>query len=263
MRKVTKLSAVVGTMAVLGLAVPATAEPTEPQIVDAAGDANFLNTQGSTSVEPASGPDTRPASLDGADIVSIRFHTRYSTAKLRNTDGTVQSVDYRPSALQVDITMAGDVKPTDGPSLLFRVQAMLGTCETWFQGWVRGSQGQPTEPERADIRKLTATCPGGANTVTNGFTYTIDGNVITMTYPFQAAAFSGAMAGFIKDGTEITAPTSFLNNANYPHVRASVNGGTLTAPTIDQTARMTDFTVGSDVPADVVCAKAPTNPDCA
>lgn len=263
MRKVTKLSAAIGTLVVLGVSVPATAFDVEPQIVDVAGDANFLNTQGSTDAEPANGPSTSPASIDGADIRSIRFHTRYTTAKLRDLDGNVESVDYRPNALQVDITMTGAVKPTFGPSLLFRVQALIAGCETWFQAWVRGSQAQATDPERADIRKLTATCPGGANTVLNGFEYTIDGNVIKMVYPFQAAVFTGAMAGFIQDGTEISPPAVFTNSASYPHVRTSVNAGTLTAPTIDQTLRMTDFTVGSDVPADVICANEPEHPDCA
>ena len=262
MRKVTKLSAVIGTLAVLGLAVPATAfEPAEPQIVDAAGDANFINTQGSTNLEPASGPDTRPASEESADVTSVLFRTRYWTVRSYNADGSLQKIDYRPMALEVDITTAGPIKPSRA-SLIFRITTSIGGCEAWFEAWVRGTQAQATEFERADIRKLTATCPGGATTMVNGFTHLISGNQFSMIFPFEAASFTGPTAGFLKVGTEINPLASFTNNANYPHVR-TVLGGSVTAPSVDQMARMTPFTIGSDVPADVICAATPEHAECA
>ena len=261
MRRTKPLTAAIGLAMALALGMPASADLSEPQITDAAGDANFVNTQGTTNLEPASGPDTSAVYNEaGADIRSIRLSTRYTKVRIVNPDGTVEMIDYRPKALQIDVTMTGPIKPAK-TSMIFRLQTTIGGCETWFQGWIKGTQAAATELERADIRKITTGCPGGAATVFNGFQQILDGNVMSLVYPFGAAAFTGPMAGFLKSGTQIDPLGSFTNNANYPHIRVSVNGA-VTAPTIDQTNRPTPFTVSSDVPADVICANAPEHPEC-
>jgi hypothetical protein len=245
----------------ISLGVPASADPPAPQITDAAGDANFINAQGNTNVEPADGPDTSAAySEAGADIRTVRYSTRYWTVKTYNEDGSLEKIDYQPNAFQMEITTAGPTKPSKF-SLIFRIQTTIAGCETWFQAWIKGTQAQATELERADIRKLTATCPGGATTVFAGFQQIFDENVMTLVFPFASASFTGPMAGFIKNGTQLDPLGTFTNNANYPHVRTSI-AGSVTAPSIDQTDRPAPFTVGSDVPADVICAQTPDNPEC-
>ena len=271
MRRTTMLMTATSVLMALSLGVPALADPPAPQIIDVAGDANFVNAQGVRGEVPTNGPDARPASIGGADFRSILFQTRYWTVRLYNNDGTLQKIDYRPMALQIDITTTEAIKPTFGPSLLFRVPVSINLCETWFQSWVKGAQPQAAEVERADIRKITATCPGAAATVFNGFQQTIDGNVMSLVFPFEAAAFTGPMAGFIKAGTQIAAPPIYLNQSSIPHVRTvhytptvPVAGSAGTFPlTIDETQMVPAFTVGSDVPADVICADTPDHPECA
>ncbi|MGH2709600.1 MAG: hypothetical protein ACRDH9_00135 [Actinomycetota bacterium] len=262
MRRTNVFTAATGLVLALGLGMPASADPPAPQIIDAAGDANFVNANGNTNLEPANGPDTSAVySESGADFRSIRFFTRYTKVKIKNPEGVVEMIDYRPSALQIDITMSGDIKPAKN-SLIFRVQTLIAGCQAWFTGWIRGTQPGAAEVERAQINKSAGTCPGGTGAVQNGFQQIVSGNLLTLIYPFEAEAFSGAMAGFIKSGTQIDPAGTFTNNANYPHVR-TVIGGTVTAPSIDQTERPTPFTVGSDVPADVICANTPEDPECA
>jgi hypothetical protein len=266
MRKATKLSAVIGTIVVLGLAVPATADDViEPQITDTAGDGNFINGGGNTANVAPAGPDTRPASIDGLDLRTITFQTLYKPVKMRDLDGSVISVDYRATGLQVDLTTTGPMKPTFAPSVRFSVPTTIGGCETWFQGWIRGPQATPNDVERADIRKITAACPGGAATVSNGFDMVVTGNTMSLTYPFSAPAFTGAMAGFIEDGTELGPPPAFINSSGFPAIRVSHATPAATAfPLVaDEGPKFESFTVGSDLPADVVCANEPTHPDCA
>jgi len=266
MRKVTKLSAAIGTIVVLGLSVPATANDViEPQITDPAGDGNFINGGGNTANVAPAGPDTRPASIDGLDLRSITFHTLYKTFKVKDLDGSVAAVDYRSTGLQVDFTTTGPITPTFGPSLRFSVPTTIGGCETWFQGWIRGPQATPNDVQRADIRKITAACPGGAATVSNGFDMVVTGNTMSLTYPFTAAAFTGPMSGFIDDGTELGPPPAFINASGFPAIRLSHATPVATAfPLVaDEGPRFEAFTVGSDVPADLVCADEPGHPDCA
>lgn len=279
MRKTTTLSAAVGIIAILGLSLPATAtDMSEPLITDAAGDANFVNAQGNTAAVSANGPDTRPASLGGADLRSIAFSTRYATVKVRNPDGSVRMVDYRPLAMQIDITTTGPITPTFGPSLIFRVPTVISGCEAWFQGVIRGPLASNTnsgEVQRVELRKLNISgqpaCPGGTGTMTSA-EFGMEGgeNTLKLVYPFSA--FTGAMTGFITNGTQLSAPPNFINASRFPNV--STLHYTPTAPTlgsagiigvayVDEAPKFTSFTVGSDVPADVICADTPEHPACA
>lgn len=269
MRSRTKLAAAAVAVFALGM-FPAGANALDdaPLVTDAAGDANGLNSQGNVSTG-GNGPSTTPASIVGADLREISFETRYTTTKLLHPDGTVSKILYTPNALKIGITMEGNVLPTFGPSILVRVPTRVvmpsgGLCESWFQAWWKGPNATPNDQERADIRRLTAaTCPA-ANTIFDGFDITIVGKVVTLTYPLSASG----MAGFIQNGTEITAPQVFTNSSNYIHSRTAflvppnpATGG-LTAPSIDEAERFPGFVVGSDVPANIDCSVTPENPEC-
>lgn len=283
MRRTTTLAAALVTTLALGLLPSAaTADPPAPHVTDPAGDANGLNAQGNASA-PAGGPDTKPASIDGADIREVSFETRYSTTKVYNPDGTVARVLYTANALKVNVTMEGNVLPTFGPSLLLRVPTRVtmpngSLCESWFQAWWRGPRALPNDLERADIRRLTggtpSVCPA-VNTITAGFDLVVDGKVVTMIYPLNAPG----MAGYIQEGTLIKDPPVFINGSSYIHTRVAFIGpsqtvglpppvGTVTVNpgvfplAIDEAARFTAFTVGSDVPANIDCAVTPDAPEC-
>ncbi|HVM11938.1 MAG TPA: hypothetical protein VM638_05625 [Actinomycetota bacterium] len=256
--------------AVLALAVAAVAPSAGADseattvITDAAGDANFVNGNGLSSLAPTDGVDTRPASIAGADLRSVDFSTPYDTIKVYNQDGTVSQVLYSPKAFRVRLQMEGDVMPTFGPTIIVRILTNIAGCDVWFQAIIRGSNPDAAaDPHRADIRlPAAASCPGNAAvlSIANGFTLDVSGKTVTMTYPFEA--FTGNHAGWIKPGTQIDPDGSFLNNANTPHVRPWLTSLGVTVPSIDETARPQAFVVGSDVPQTLVCSQQPAHPDC-
>lgn len=244
-------------------AIPAGAgTPQAPEVTDPAGDANAINAQGNTSIGEG-GPDTRPASIDGADLVAIWYRTSYYTLKYTQPNGSLR-IQHVPTTFNVNFKTTGPISPTFGPSLVFRVPTSIGGCETWFEGWIRGPNALPNDLDRGDFRKITAACPGGAATVTAGFTYSLTGNVLTLSFPFDAAGFSGPLAGFIKVGTTIAPPPVFTNQSGYPHVRAAFQSPVAGAfpVVIDETVRPPAFVVGADVPPDVDCGVTPENPEC-
>ena len=235
-----------------------------PELTDAAGDANFINNQGSPA-DPGS-VDTRPGSVDGVDLRSISFDTAYTTTKLLRADGTVSAVTYTPTALLVTATMEGNILPTAGPSMGVRVPVSINGCEAVLQSWWKGENAVDGGVTRTDLRKATATCPGGAGTVVAGLGQTISGKTVTMRFPFTA--FAGAMQGFIADGVEIAGAPTYLNSQNNPYTTpqqlVAAGGASVHfyATPIDMTARFTEYTIGSDVPADVSCDATPDHPDC-
>ncbi|HEX9824604.1 MAG TPA: hypothetical protein VGB51_09470 [Actinomycetota bacterium] len=273
MRSRSVFAGVALAMTALCFQLPATADTAAAVVAtDGAGDANFVNSNQLTNVSPTSGPDTRPASIDGADITQISFSTPYFTTKVLNPDGTVKQVLYTATGFRATIETQGNVLPTFGPSLIFRILTNIGGCDAWFEAVVQGSNAAAaTDPQRADVR-IPAACTNPTRTaavVTSGFSIDVTGKVITMNYPFEA--FTGAsVGGLIQVGTQIDPDGTFTNNSNAPHVRtwvsatapAPVGTSSVTAPTIDETPRPEVFVVGSDVPQSVVCSANPTHPDC-
>lgn len=259
------LSGLMLALALAAGAIPAVADGAgEVVSSDAAGDANFANGNGNSSLTPTDGPDTRPASIDGADLRQIRFSTPYETVKIFNPDGTVGQVVYNPTGLVVEIENEGDVLPTFGPSLIYRVNTNIGGCDVWFHAVVRGPNAAPGDPAtRNELRTpAAASCPAAA-TLTAGLPISVAGDTITLSYP--DSAFTGAWSGFLAPGKSIDPDGTFLNASNVPSVRLYVApqpGTFLSAPTVDETARILPFEIGSDVPANVICSQEPTHADC-
>ena len=257
---------------VLGLVVGAPrlmAAVEAPHIADAAGDANGINGQGLERTD-TNGPDTRPLSIDGADLREVAFSTTYTTQKLLNPDGSVREVRHIPEALRIRVTMEGDVLPTSGPSLMIVIPTEVrrpdgNTCPSLFQGWWRGPVPGELDLQRADIRRGPGYCPGlmiSTDTLFAGFDLSISGRVIIMEYPLSAPS----MPGYIDNGTVIKSPlVSVQLRTNRVHVRPQFVGMTGTrSPTmaIDEAAPFPGFVVGSDVPPNVDCTATPNDPEC-
>lgn len=250
----------------LSLGSIAVTASTQAEIVaaDAAGDANFVNGNGNSNLTPTDGPDTRPASIDGADLRQIRFSTSYDTVKIFNADGTVGQVVYNPTGFVVEIENEGAVLPTFGPSLIYRVNTNIAGCDVWFHAVVRGPNAAPGDPAtRNELRTpAAAACPAAA-TLTAGLPISVVGDTITLSYPYTS--FTGAWDGFLAPGKTVDPDGTFTNASNVPSVRLYVApqpGTFVSAPSVDETARITSFEIGSDVPDNVVCAQQPAHPDC-
>ena len=222
---------------------------TGPEIVDQKGDANFINGNGVVLNQS----QVTPVDIGSADITKIWFETGYNTVTDVDETGTVTGVRHVPNALLVKIETAGPdpIRPSFGPTLIYRVPASILGCEVWFEAYVAGPASTPVDtPQRADIRKLTATCPGGATTITQGFSLSSAGSVLTMRFPFSALPYSSTQIVLGKD-------VEIRPIASTPHVRTAL-GGAATAPEIDWTRSMpTKFRIGSDLPSPVDCIATP------
>lgn len=248
---------IVGLVAVLALGGSPAGAGTAvgPEITDQAGDANFINGQGSIGGFPT---QTTPAAIDAADITGIWFETGYSTVKETDAVGNVTAVRYVPNALLVKIRTVAPPRPSFGPALIYRVPATIAGCEVWFQGWVGGPASTPLDLDRADVRKITSTCPGGAATITSGaFSISSAGNDLILKYPFSALPIpTGAAQIYLAKDVELRPPPTA------PGVR-TVIASAVTAPQIDDTRVLaTKFRLGSDVPPDVDCTVTPAPAEC-
>lgn len=128
-RSLTALSAVVALLA-LGALPGAAGTADDPEITDPAGDANFAS--------PITGQqaDTRPASLDNADLLAVWFETAYETNKVLDpATGAVLRVEYSPSALLVHIKTHGPIHPTQpqGRSIKYQLPVTLPDCDAFFE----------------------------------------------------------------------------------------------------------------------------------
>jgi hypothetical protein len=225
--------------------------PDQPDIVDVAGDANGINSQGRNEV-PDQNIGTAPASIPSADIQAIWFETLYSIVKVRDNEGRVLRVRHIPEALRVSIRTTAPAKPTFGPGVIFRVGATIGpTCEAQLQLSLAGSAPGSSTFERAELSRIR-NCPGGAGPVPGEIPFALIGNVTTMTFAFESSA------GVLATGLSLGPFTP-------PHSRVILptGGSGTTIPAIDQTARVTSWTIGSDVPPDIDCTEEPSHPNCA
>lgn len=237
-----------------------------PVSTDGTGDANFVNGRG--VLEGLHGaPDTRPASIDGLDIQEVRFSTPYETVKILNSDGSVERVEYVPTAFRITIQTYVDVLPTFGPSVYFGVPiSMNGPCSSdptlYFEAWIQGSDSHVDHPQQAEIRRHAV--PSCAPEVTSEqYTLSIEGNSVTMEYPLEL------LSQVMDEGTELYAPPVILNRNLLPASRVvwwyhqpgmgAIRGEWSEA---DEAPRLSSFWVGSDVPLDVTCSQQPTHPDC-
>lgn len=245
---------------ILGLVsgAPAVQAGTEakPNIRDAAGDANAVNSQGGAVTGLGDGTGT-PASVESGDILAVWLETGYDVVKDQDEAGNTTKVRHVAKSLKVNIKTSGPAKSFPGNGLIFRIPARIAGCNLWLEAWAKGVGATPLDLERADIRKLDATCPGGATTLTAGFTVSFTGNVITMEYPFASPSFAYPLQGFLGKGMQIkAAATNPMANSRIIH------GGSVTAPALDETTLLAPFIVGTDLPADIDCIATPDAAAC-
>lgn len=233
--------------------------PESPEFTDVAGDANGINGQG---IAPGfeEGPDTRPASADGADLRKVWFETPYVTTKERDEAGKIVAVRHTATGVKVHIETTEAAIPTFGPTLLYRVPVQIGSCTTIFQMWVRGEVTTPLDPpnDRADLRRVG--CGFGPASITSGsFHLTFSESVATLEYPFTA--LQAAFVSDVRDGAELGEAET---GASVRTLATLLSGSTTQPPqlVIDETEPGRGFTIGSDVPADVDCLETPEHPEC-
>lgn len=244
-----------------------------PEIVDVAGDANFINSQG--NFDDIHVPT--PVSIAGADIRAIWFETTYDAVKDIDELGNVLAVRFVPTALLMKIQTEAPPRPTFGPTLLYRVQTKIAQCNATFEAIVRGPQSLPTDPaETARINKNSSACPGGSGVIAHPtFSLSSEGNVLVLRYPLSALPYSSTQLVLAPDvvvrprpapiiatvlGNQIPDPSQPI-----PSVRTwfSLVAASLTAPSIDETMPLgMQFRIGQDVPDNIDCFANPERAEC-
>jgi len=219
----------IGAVALSSVAAGAADEAPEYQLVDIAGDANFLNGQG---FEPGVQQSTSPLSMPGADLQGIRFET------LRNgniVDGLVVHVKLDQSA------------STPGPELVIRTVASINGCPTMISantgaitgvtGYLRLTDaalcGNPAEDY--DVALGTANYTEGVIVEA-----TDDGFSVTLSFEAGLPAWA---KGWLKEGAKITDVDA--------HVRTFLGApgvGGATVPVVDELLDpdFTSFKIGDD-----------------
>lgn len=233
-------------------------DPSQLRFVDAAGDANYVNGQELLSM-PEDGPDTRPASVDGTDLLAAWYETEYDVVKEFHADGRVRSVRHIPTGLLFRIRTSAAAAPTFGPTLLYEFYAEErdAGCLIGFRMSVRGplSGAAGSEPPQGAALHTYDGCGGAEPVQYEGFGLSFDGLVATLRFPFSALP-----KGLLEPGTE-------LFNAEWGGEVWSVHrAGPCLCPglNIDVTSVPSgSFVIGSDVPADVDCGLTPDDPECA
>jgi len=230
-------------IAALALSGAAWAHPVAGFIEDIEGDANLLNGQGLIEIvapDPTGqGVATAPASYGPADLRAIDLKTTFNAIPVGD-DG----IDYQATGVQV-IVKTETMPMSDGPTLIYRVNANVDGCNSFLQAFLRGPAAAPTDPAEKAIqwRQLDSGCPDGVATTTMPFPATVSAEESSLTMNFEYSKLTPAQRAYLDPG-------SFLMT-----VQGSVRTqfGVLTAPQIDQTIIGDEWEVGSDMPADVPC----------
>ena len=184
--------------------------PSAPEIVDAGGDANFINTQGNVTNQHR----PTPGSVAGADIRAIWLETDYEREKVADEAGNTTKIRHVPTALEINIQTEAAPIPSFGPTLIYRVPTQIGRCNVSFEAIVRGPNSLAQDPAQQvrivkvwDSRGMSpplfinpTACPGGTGTITNAaFSLTSSGNVLTMRFPFSALPYAPNQLALEKD----------------------------------------------------------------
>lgn len=239
----------VAALAVLVVPVSSLGASASPQITDIAGDANGL---------PVS-HDTRPASYDPADLLSVTMSTEYAAVPV-GEDG----IDYQERALLIRLATLGNPVP-DAGTLGFGIGTDLGTCRSSFAGYVSGPIGNTGDGAGGTVRWVQfGECPDlDPDTSMLGFGTAVDhpqwtatadpdARAVTLRLPF--ASLSEAQAAFLRPGARLASPTaqSWLSRSAYVVGDA---GARAAIAYFDGTQTGADFTIGSDVPDDLPCTR--------
>ena len=245
-------------LATIGLAVvvapPGRAAAPAPHITDKAGDANFGNGHG--IYDTGEGTDTRPASLDVADLREIRFETEYETVIDRDDTGQAMRVRHVPTALNVHITTEGTFAQQPPVSLTFRVPMFAGECPLVFQLSLPGPEGGPLHQQGAALQNQNAQLCGTTEPSWPGsVTYT--GKTATMRFPLAATG------GLLADETSLQ-PSERAHVKRTIHVTIGIafDAYRVQGAMLDIAPLGRGFVIGSDVPPDVDCQTAGEDPRC-
>ena len=241
----------------LALARPGwTAPPPSPHVTDLAGDANFANGHGLYDI--GEGVDTRPASMDVADLRAIRFETEYETVVDRDETGRATRVRHVPSALNIHITTEGAFVQQPPISLTYRIPVFAGECPLVFQLSLRGPEGSPVHAHGAELQVQNAErCGTTQGSWTEGVTYAFAGKTATMRFPFAA------VGGLLANGTDLQ-PSERAHVKRTMHVTIGVffDAYRIQGAMVDIAPLGRGFVIGSDVPPDVDCRTASEDPRC-
>jgi hypothetical protein len=234
--------------------------PESPELRDQAGDANYVHSHGTLPL-PDDGPDTRPASIDGADIVAGWYETEYRTDLTLDGNGAVTAVSYEPEALLVHLRTTGAPIPSFGPTVSYNLWVNVGACSMIFRFYARGalsSEGDP--PQGAELRTRKAECLEGPKTYTEDITLAVAGNVTTLRYPFEALSLGNVPLfdeGYLIEADSDGGALQISTSHRLP------NGLLFGGQPIDMAGPPQPFVIGSDVPSDVDCLATPGDPACA
>lgn len=217
----------------------------DPEITDVAGDANYINGQ-DVAAGLEHGPDTRPASFDNVDLVSVWFETPYETNRvLDSATGEVLRVEHEPTGLLIHWKTAGPILPMDPFTHVdYIVRTHVGDCELKLS--IRVGSANPG----SSIYPWSLGCDGwwGRNVDPP----VIQGNIGTGT--------------FLRKSPNPSKPSYFLPGVtlkgSFGLVQAHLPRAEQGFIYQDETKIGRDFTIGQDVPPDVECADEPTYPAC-
>jgi hypothetical protein len=228
--------------------IQANAGATDPEITDAAGDANFV------SVISGNEADARPASSDSLDLRAVWFETAYSSNKVLDSNGDVARVERVPQALLVHIRTAGPVLPTLIPfdNVRYKVQVALPGCRLVLEFVARTGSAPASY---AQLGTIDACPPVGARqfrVVSDA--PVIQGNEATVRFPLGSPLLPQALAA----GASADQPSARVYSGTVS--RTMSDGSEVLI--VDQTAPGRSFTIGQDVPADVDCGSDPENAEC-
>ncbi|HEX9892221.1 MAG TPA: hypothetical protein VGB28_09195 [Actinomycetota bacterium] len=218
-----------------------------PHIEDVAGDANGLNAAGLQL-------DTRPASYDRADLLTIRMETTYDTVPV-GEDG----VHHEPTGLAITVgTVATPGTIEDREGLVYRVDTVIAGCRSYLEAWI---YNDVTTARWDQVDGPPAACPDGENQQAPGhgskpeWTATVDpaSKTVRSWYPF--ASLSARQADYLKVGNSLRTPRggtlALREYSTWNGATGRIGAGLL----LDATATGPDFVIGSDVPPDVPCTK--------
>jgi hypothetical protein len=232
----TRLFAAGAALALGALVLPAGAAPAA-HVTDQAGDANAVNSQG-LPLLAGNGADgtATPQQYAPADLLSITYSTTFDTVPVGD-DG----VQHVATGVQARIVTTAPAK-SDGPTLIYRINAEIGNCGGFLQHYLRGPASAPTDGNGLEFRQFASRgCAADATVRNAAWKATPDGTALVFTFPY--AGMAGAERNNFAVGKTIV--------TNAAEVRTQL--GVATVPAIDITGPGANFKIGSDVPKDVPC----------
>lgn len=221
----------------------------DPEVRDGVGDANTLDNSASTG----DGVDTRPISIDSADLRSIWLETAFTTHSIRDeTTGRIVRVENVPTALLVRVQTTDPIRPMPPQSreAIAVVRGRFGPDNECLPS-IRAhfSPSQPLE-DRASIwlRDGDSCWRGTAEVVLPR--PRLEQDVTTIEVPLATPGLEPLL--------EVGQTVRLLD----AHTTVVLDQGGTTLH-YDQAGAGRTFVIGQDVPPGVDCEESPGDPRCA